>query len=334
VDTLIALKLNVKKIFSPEHGFKGNSSAGAYISDSKYGKGEIPVISLYGKKKKPSKDDLEDIDVIVFDIQDVGARFYTYISTMTYVMEACAEYQIPVIILDRPNPNGHYIDGPVLKKEFSSFVGLHPVPIVYGMTIGEYANMINGEGWLSEGLKCDLTIIGLKGYTHEYMYKLPIAPSPNLQSMEAIYLYPSLCLFEGTDVSVGRGTDGPLEVIGKPGFKEGNYTFTPKSIPGISENPKYKGVECKGFNLKKFGSTYITGAKGLYLYWLKGFYDSSNDKDKYFTPFFDKLAGTDLLRKQIESGESIENIKKSWEEDIQQFKKTREIYLLYPDFKN
>lgn len=334
VDTLLSLNVDLKKIFSPEHGFRGNAPNGAKIADSKYENDKVAIISLYGKKKKPGKDDLKGIDIIMFDIQDVGTRFYTYISTMSLVMEAAAENKIPMIILDRPNPNRHYIDGPVMEKEFKSFVGLHPVPIVYGMTIGEYAKMVNGEGWLKNGITCELTVIKIQEYDHNYLYQLPIFPSPNLQTMEAIYLYPSLCLFEGTVVSVGRGTDHPFEIIGRPGFMEGNYKFTPRSIPGVSENPKYKGIECNGFNLKKFCRTYVITYRELYLYWLKGFYDSSKGKNNYFTNYFDKLAGTDKLRKQIINGETIENIRKSWQKDLNEFKKIREKYLLYTDFES
>jgi uncharacterized protein YbbC (DUF1343 family) len=225
----------------------------------------IPIVSLYGKARKPLPADLKDIDIVVFDIQDVGVRYYTYISTMHYVMEACAENGKKIIILDRPNPNGHFIDGPVLEKEFTSFVGMHPVPLVHGMTIGEYAQMINGEGWLANGARADLTVIKMKGYDHKTFYQLPINPSPNLSSMAAVYLYPTLGLFEGTDVSVGRGTEKPFEVIGKPGFKEGVYKFTPVSIPGKAEEPPHKGKECSGFMLSEFAHDYVKTSGHLYL---------------------------------------------------------------------
>jgi uncharacterized protein YbbC (DUF1343 family) len=333
IDSLLSLKVNITKIFVPEHGLWGNVEAGGNVNNSTYMKTGIPVISLYGKKEKPSAEDLKDVDLMIFDIQDVGARFYTYISTLTYIMESCAENNMQLFVFDRPNPNGFYIDGPVLEKAFSSFVGLHPVPVVYGMTIGEYAMMVNGEGWLKSGSKCNLKVIKLTNYDHSKKYILPVPPSPNLKSQEAIYLYPSLCFFEGTDVSVGRGTDYPFELIGKPGFKHGNINFTPKSIPGISDHPLYENVECHGLNVVDFCENYILNSKKIYLFWLTGFYEQDEHKDKFFNNFFDKLAGTDKLRLQIIKGETIENIQKSWQPDIDKFKKTRSKYLLYPDFE-
>ena len=294
----------------------------------------MPVFSLYGSTKKPTPESLEGIEVMVFDIQDVGCRFYTYISTMHYVMEAAAEADIPVIVLDRPNPNGYFIDGPVLEEEFKSFVGMHPVPIVYGMTIGEYARMINGEGWLKNGIRCDLTVIELENYDHETEYELPVAPSPNLPNMDAVYLYPSLCLFEGTDVSVGRGTDWPFQVIGKPGFEEGKFTFTPRSIPGVAPNPPYEGKACKGFKLTTFCNEYIRDSGEIYLYWLTGFYNKSDNQSDFFNNYFDKLAGTDKLRKQVKNGVSVSKIEKSWQDDLEEFKQIREKYLLYKDFQH
>jgi uncharacterized protein YbbC (DUF1343 family) len=332
-DSLINLKVKVVKIFVPEHGLFGNVEAGGNVNNSTYRKTGIPIVSIYGQKLKPTAADLSGVDVMIFDIQDVGVRFYTYISTLTYVMEACAENNVPLIILDRPDPNGFYIDGPVLVKEYASFVGMHPVPVVYGMTIGEYGRMVNEEGWLKNGIKCKLTIISLTNYTHEYRYILPVAPSPNLATMESVYLYPSLCFFEGTDVSVGRGTDHPFELIGKPGFKPGNITFTPKSIPGISDHPPYENIECRGFNVAEFCEDYILLTKRIYLFWLKGFYDQSDNKEKFFNNFFDKLAGTNKLREQIINGTSIIDIQKSWQPDIDKFKLIRAKYLLYPDFK-
>jgi len=331
-DSLINLKIKVVKIFVPEHGLFGNVEAGGNVNNSTYKKTGIPVISIYGDKVKPAADDLSGVDVLVFDIQDVGVRFYTYISTLTYVMEACAENNVQVIVLDRPNPNGFYIDGPVLEKEFSSFVGLHPVPVVYGMTIGEYAGMVNGEGWMKNNIKCKLTVIKLTNYNHDYRYILPVPPSPNLRTQESIYLYPSLCFFEGTDVSVGRGTDHPFELIGKPGFKPGNINFTPISIPGISDHPLYENIECKGFNVAEFCEDYIVLTKRIYLFWLMGFYSQSDNKDKFFNNFFDKLAGTNKLRDEIIKGIAIADIQKSWEPDIEKFKLIRKKYLLYPDF--
>jgi uncharacterized protein YbbC (DUF1343 family) len=332
-DSLISLKIKIAKIFIPEHGLFGNVEAGGKVNSSTYKKTGIPVVSVYGNKLKPTAADLKGIDVVVFDIQDVGVRFYTYISTLSYVMEACAENNVQMIVLDRPNPNGFYIDGPVLEKEYTSFVGLHPVPVVYGMTIGEYARMVNGEGWLKNNLKCKLTVISLTNYIHEYRYFLPVPPSPNLKTQESVYLYPSLCFFEGTDVSVGRGTDHPFELVGKPGFKPGNISFTPRSIPGISDHPPYENIECRGFNVAEFCEDYILLTRRIYLFWLKGFYEQSDHKDQFFNSFFDKLAGTNKLREQIIKGATVPEIQKSWQPDIDKFKLIRSKYLLYPDFK-
>ncbi|RYD80615.1 MAG: DUF1343 domain-containing protein [Sphingobacteriales bacterium] len=331
LDTLLALKVDVRKVFAPEHGFRGDFSAGATVKDAKDIKTGLPIISLYGKNKKPSKEMLADIDVLIFDIQDVGVRFYTYISTMHYAMEACAEQKKTLLILDRPNPNGFYIDGPVLEKQFNSFVGMHPIPLVHGLTVGELAQMINGEKWLAGGKKCNVKIIPVQNYSHDMKYKLPVAPSPNLPTMEAIYLYPSLGLFEGTDVSVGRGTDYPFEVIGKPDFIAGNYDFTPKSIPGKAEDPPHKNQLCNGFRLSDFADDHIILSKQIYLYWLEGFYKAAPKKDSFFTPFFDKLAGTDKLRKAFEQGKTPDQIHESWKTDLANYKKMRAKYLLYKD---
>ncbi len=332
VDTLLSLHVNIVKIFGPEHGFRGNAADGTTIANVTDANTGIPVISLYGNHKKPTDDELRDVDMMVFDIQDVGTRFYTYISTLTYVMQACAEKNIPLIVLDRPNPNGYYIDGPVLKPEYSSFVGLHPVPIVYGMTIGEYALMVNGERWLENGLKCNLKVIPCAGYTHDSRYQLPIKPSPNLPDMKSVYLYPSLCLFEGTVVSVGRGTDFPFQVIGHPSYQLGTFSFTPRIIIGVSENPPYKGQKCKGLNLA--GNAGLIREKGhIDLLWFTKMYHSLNLNDKFFNSFFDKLAGTDQLRKQVMMGLNEDQIRNSWQEDLKKFKRVRSRYLLYPDFQ-
>jgi uncharacterized protein YbbC (DUF1343 family) len=331
LDTLLSLHVDIKKVFAPEHGFRGDFSAGATVKDAKDIKTGIPIISLYGKNKKPSKEMLADVDILVFDIQDVGVRFYTYISTMHYVMDACAEQKKTLLILDRPNPNGFYIDGPVLEKGFESFVGMHPIPLVHGLTVGELAQMINGEKWLGKNKKCTLKIIPVANYTHAMKYKLPIAPSPNLPTMESIYLYPSLGLFEGTDVSVGRGTDYPFEIIGKPNFTAGNFEFTPQSIPGKAEDPPHKGQLCNGFKLTNFADEHIVLSKQIYLYWLEGFYKAAANKDSFFTPFFDKLAGTDKLRKAFETGQTPEQIHASWQPDLEKYKKMRAKYLLYKD---
>lgn len=330
VDTLISMDYNLKKIFSPEHGFRGDAEAGAYLYNSKDTVTGLPVISLYGNNKKPKPKDLKGIDIILFDIQDVGVRFYTYISTLTLVMEACAENDIKLVILDRPNPNGFYVAGPVLQPGFESFVGMHPVPIVHGMTVAEYANMVNGEGWING--ECDLTWIKCKNYTHKTRYRLPIKPSPNLKSMEAVYLYPSLCLFEGTVVSVGRGTDTPFEIYGHPDINYGSYSFTPEPNKG-SSNPKLNGQVCYGQNLHYYGKNFLEMPMKFNLYWLLEAYKALKDKGRFFNAFFDKLAGTDELRKQIEAGKDIEEIMQSWEKDLEEFKKMRQKYLLYPDFE-
>ena len=328
VDTLLKSEIHIISIFSPEHGFRGDEDAGSFISDNKDSATGIPIISLYGDHKKPTTEDFQNIDIVLFDLQDVGVRFYTYISTLTYVMEACAENGIPLIVLDRPNPNGFYVDGPVLKEEFKSFVGLHKVPIVYGMTIAEYASMINEEGWLKENLKCDLTIIPLRNYTHNYIVNLPVKPSPNLPNWEAVYLYPSLCLFEGTIMSVGRGTDNPFQVYGHPDFQNGNFSFIPESKPGAT-NPKYKGIKCYGQNLIDYATKFDKIPAQIKLTWLIESYKMLSPKYEFFISYFDKLAGTDELRKQIESGLTEIEIRESWQKDIDKFKKIREKYLLY-----
>jgi len=332
VDTLLALHLKIKKIFAPEHGFRGDAEAGKKLANSTDAKTGLPVVSLYGDHQKPSTADMADVDMVVYDIQDVGVRFFTYISTLHYVMEACAESKKDLMVLDRPNPNGYYVDGPILDKNFSSFVGMDPVPIVYGMTIGEYAQMLNGEGWLKNGGKCKLTIIKAEGYNHKIQVALSIPPSPNLRTMAAIYLYPTLGLFEGTDVSVGRGTEVAFEVVGKPDFKETDTEFTPKSIPGKADDPMYKGQLCHAVRLTRFANDYIKTSNELYLFWLVGFYKDEPNKDKFFTPFFDKLAGTDQLRKQVQEGKTPEEIRKSWKPGLDDFKKIRAKYLLYEDF--
>ena len=321
VDSLISLEVDVIKVFSPEHGFRGKADAGAKIEDGIDVKTGIPIISLYGKNKKPSSKQLEGIDVLLFDIQDVGARFYTYISTLHYVMEAAGEHNIKVIILDRPNPNGHYIDGPIREDGFESFVGMHPIPIVHGMTIGEYAKMINAENWISN--KCNLTVIEMENYNHDMHYNLPIKPSPNLPNSKSINLYPSLCLFEGTNISIGRGTDYPFQHFGAP-YLESNYSFTPKSGEG-SKYPKHKNIECFGTDLR-FQDNYLTD---INLNWIINSYNNCPYKEKFFTNFFDKLAGTDKLRLQIIDGKTEKEIKGSWIDGLDKFKLTRKKYLLY-----
>ena len=314
--------VSVQKVFAPEHGFRGKADAGELIADGKDVKTGIPIVSLYGKNKKPSQEQLQGIDVVIFDIQDVGARFYTYISTLHYVMEACAEANIPVILLDRPNPNGHYIDGPILEKEHQSFIGMHPVPVVYGMTIGEYGQMINGEKWLTNGIQCDLTVIDLKNYTHQSTYSLPIKPSPNLPNDTAINLYPSLCFFEGTPISAGRGTDKQFQIFGAPFIEKSDFSFTPKSNEG-AKYPKFKNEICYGKNLQN--NDYLSS---LNLSWLINTYKISPKKE-FFIPFFIKLAGTKKLQQQIENGVSEIEIKASWQQGLNDFKKIRKKYLLY-----
>jgi len=330
VDTLLKYKVDIKKIFAPEHGFRGNADAGEIIKDGKDAKTGIPVYSLYGKKKKPSKSDLEGIDVVIFDIQDVGARFYTYISSLHYVMEACAEEQIPVIVLDRPNPNAHYVDGPILEKELKSFVGMHPVPVVYGMTIGEYAQMINGEGWLSNQVKADLTVIRNNNYTHDSFYELPVKPSPNLPNSRSILLYPSLCFFEGTRVSAGRGTDSQFQIYGHPTMN-GEFSFTPESKEG-AKFPKHENKKCTGVDLQSRTIGSLIAEKQINLSFLMNAYANMNaDENAFFLAnnFFDKLAGTTKLKEQIIAGKSETEIRASWKSGINSFLPIREKYLLY-----
>lgn len=336
VDTLLARGVELVRILSPEHGFRGSAEAGEMVEDGKDTETGLPVVSLYGSHKKPKAEDLEGVDRIVFDLQDVGARFYTYISTLHYVMEAAAEEGLPVTVLDRPDPNGFYVDGPVLDTAFSSFIGMHPVPIVHGMTVGEYARMINGEEWLQNGVRCSLSVVKCENYTHSDRYELPVPPSPNLPDMASVYLYPSLCLFEGTEVSVGRGTDRPFTMIGHPDFEGGDHSFVPRSIPGKSKEPKHEGDTCRGFDLREVGTTRMKEEGGICLAWLIRFYEHLKERSEERFAFFlhhrfDRLAGTDSLRIKIEEGWSEERIKESWEEDLELFREMREKYLLYPD---
>lgn len=329
VDTLLTLGIDIKLIFSPEHGFKGTAYNGEEVGDSKYD--EILIKSLYGKTKKPSAEDLERVDVLLFDIQDVGARFYTYIYTLHYVMEAAAESNKPVIILDRPNPNAHYIDGPIMEPDHTSFVGLHPTPVVYGMTIGEYGQMINGEGWMEDGVSCHLKVIPVSNYTHDTEYILPIAPSPNLPNQLSIYLYPSLCFFEGTVISAGRGTHQQFQIYGHPQM-DGTHTFTPVSMTS-SKYPKHENNECSGRDLTGVLPSFVRAQKKLNLAYLKDAYTSTQLNDEAFfleNGFFEKLAGTSKLRKQIINDTSLPEIRASWEEGISAFRKTRSKYLIYP----
>ncbi|MBO6515956.1 MAG: DUF1343 domain-containing protein [Bacteroidia bacterium] len=331
VDTLLQWGVDIVKIFAPEHGFRGDHSAGAHVNSSVDKKTGLPIVSLYGKSRKPSAEMVKGIDVIIFDIQDVGVRFYTYISSMHYLMETCQENDLEMLVLDRPNPNGHYVDGPVLDIKYKSFIGMHPVPLVHGMTVGEFAKMINGQNWLSGRQPCKLTVIKCLNYNHDSLYQLPIRPSPNLPTMASVYLYPTLGLFEGTNVSIGRGTDKPFEVVGRPGQKEGGHVFTPSSIPGVADHPKYEGVECRGMVLTEFAETYILSNKRIYLDWLRLFYETNNTEKNgaYFKSFFTKLSGSTMLQKQIEGGLSSDEIYKSWSADLEAFKVIRAKYLLY-----
>lgn len=332
LDSLLSLKIDVAKVFTPEHGFRGVADAGEQLSDYKDQETGIQVISLYGEKKKPSPDDLSGIDLVMFDIQDVGVRFYTYISTLHYVMEACAENNVDFLVLDRPNPNGFYVDGPILDLEFKSFIGMHPVPIVHGLTIAEYARMINGEGWLNNGIQCRLTCIPCENYDHNTAYELPVKPSPNLPNLLSIYLYPSLCLFEGTIMSVGRGTDYPFQVLGHPEYQSDLFSFTPVSKKGAS-NPKYSGIECKGVDLRDIEYRFFRQERRIILDWLIEAYNNMKGKGDFFNSYFSKLSGTQELQKQIESGKSPEDIYKSWEPGLKEYKKIRNKYLLYKDFE-
>lgn len=333
VDTLLSVGNKVQRIFCPEHGFRGDAEAGEQVRSGIDEKTGVPVISLYGKTKKPAKESLQKIDVMVFDIQDVGARFYTYISTLHYVMEACAEENIPLILLDRPNPNGHYVDGPLLKKDYKSFIGMHPVPIVYGMTIGEYALMINGEGWLANGDTCALKVITVENYDHNTFYHLPVDPSPNLQDMHAIYLYPSICLLEGTVASVGRGTAYPFRLIGHPNLTIGDTSFLPESIAGMSTNPKFEGQWCNGWLLEGITEEGEPMLQELDLSYLVTLYKALDAGEDFFRPSFNLLAGSEVLKKKIMAGEPPEKIKESWKEELDSFKKIRKKYLLYKDFE-
>lgn len=332
VDTMLSFGLNVIKVFAPEHGFRGSIPDGGVVEDDIDPETNLPIISLYGKHKKPTQEDLSDIDVVVFDIQDVGARFYTYLSTLHYVMEACAENDIPIIVLDRPNPNGHYVDGPMLEEGFESFVGLHPVPVVYGMTIGEYAKMINGQGWLKEGINCNLEVVELKNYTHQSYYDLPIAPSPNLPNQRSILLYPSLCFFEGTTVSVGRGTHKQFQHFGNPSLADMEYTFTPQKNSG-SKYPPHENVPCFGMDLsnKTIGS--IIDEKRINLSYLLDMYHRITSKGEPFfleSNHFQRLSGSEKLKQQILSGMGENEIRMSWQEQLDHFQEIRSKYLLYP----
>lgn len=326
VDILVQAKVNVVKIMSPEHGFRGDIPDGDEVNDSVDEKTGIRIISIYGdKNKKPTPEHLADVDVVIFDIQDVGCRFYTYISSLHYLMEACAENKKKLYVFDRPNPNG-FVDGPILQAENKSFVGMHPIPIAHGMTIGEYAKMINGEGWLQNGEKCELEVIALKNYTHHDEYSLPVKPSPNLPNDHAIRLYPYICLFEGTALSLGRGTYNPFEILGHPDMKNQPFEFTPVSIPTMSAKPKLEGQKCYGIDLRG-----VTPERKISLKYMIDMYNQFPDKEKFFIPYIDKLSGTKEFKEQIKKGMSEEEIRATWKDGLEKYKETRKKYLLYKD---
>jgi len=320
--------INVSSIFAPEHGFRDMADAGDRIADGKDAQTGVPIISLYGGQLKPTPENLKGIDVVIFDIQDVGVRFYTYGSTLHYVLEACAENNVECIVLDRPNPNGFYVDGNIADTAYRSFVGMHPVPVVHGMTIGEYARMLNGEGWLRNGVKCRLTVIKCKNYTHKTAYELPVKPSPNLPNQTSIYLYPSICFFEGTNISLGRGTPFPFQVYGSPKLPDTGFSFTPESVPG-AKNPPLLGVKCYGVDLRNAIAEKIVPSPKLNLEWVINAYNAYPDKDNFFIPYFDVLASGPTLREQILKGMSAEEIRYSWKEGLEKFGKIRAKYMLY-----
>jgi uncharacterized protein YbbC (DUF1343 family) len=322
-DTLKALGVNLVKIFAPEHGFRGTADPGEHIEDGVDRKLGLPVVSLYGNNRKPTPAQLEDVDIAVFDIQDVGTRFYTYISTLHYVMEACAESGKKVVVLDRPNPNG-YVDGPMLDTAFRSFVGMHPIPVVHGLTVGELARMINGEGWLAGGLECELEVIPVTGWSRDEFYSCPVRPSPNLPNDQAIRLYPSLCFFEGTVISVGRGTQTPFQVIGNPLLTDMPYHFTPVSIEGMMKNPPFENQVCYGLDLRD-----VPVEPRLNIQYVIDMYNAYPDKKNFFTRYFNTLAGNDILRQQIEAGVSEAEIRESWKPGLEAYLQMREKYLLY-----
>lgn len=335
VDTLLQLGVNIHTIFAPEHGFRGNHSAGAKVADGKDVSTGLPITSLYGKFRKPADYMIQPLDVVIFDIQDVGVRFYTYISTMHYVMEVCADLNKGFIVLDRPNPNGFYVDGPVLQPELKSFIGMHEIPLVHGLTVGELAKMIIGQKWIPSAENLDLTIIECENYTHDSLYKLPIAPSPNLPTMESIYLYPTLGLFEGSRMSIGRGTAHPFEILGMPDG-EGMFRFEPRQIKGVADHPKFEGQRCIGVDLSGYADS-VKKDKRLYLEWLPLYYQLNVLKgtgSEFFLSSFNKLAGTPALKEAIINGQPMDDFRQKYATELKEFKELRRRYLLYPDFHN
>ena len=330
LDVLLENGFDVTAIFSPEHGFRGRADAGEHVSSTVDVKTGVPILSLYdGKSGKPGASSMSQFDLLIVDIQDVGLRFYTYYISMCRLMDACAEHGKPMLLLDRPNPNGHYVDGPILERKHKSGVGWLPIPIVHGMTLGELARMVNGEGWLPQGRKCDLTVVPCLNYTHRTLYRLPIAPSPNLPNMKSVYLYPSLCYFEATPVSLGRGTGLPFQVYGHPDMKGYDFSFTPRSVPG-AKNPPQRDKLCHGVNLSTL-SEEETARKGIDLSYLIDAYQNLKMSDKFFTPFFEKLVGVDYVRAMIEEGRNADEIKARWQDDVTRFKAQRKPYLLYEE---
>lgn len=328
LDQLIENRFNVTAIFSPEHGFRGNADAGEHVSSSVDRKTGVPILSLYdGKLGRPSEASMRKFDILIVDIQDVGLRFYTYYASMCRLMDACAEYNRQMLILDRPNPNGHYVDGPILDMKYKSGVGWLPIPVVHGMTLGELARMVNGEHWLPEGRTCDITVIPCRNYTHRSLYRLPIPPSPNLPDMKSVYLYPSTCYFEATPVSLGRGTDRPFQVYGHPDMKGCSYSFTPRSVPG-AKNPPQLNKLCHGVDLSRLSEEEIR-ERGIDLSYVIDAYRNLNIGDRFFRPFFERLIGRDYVRRMIEEGKSADEIKACWKEDVEKFKEQRRPYLLY-----
>jgi len=337
VDSLLSVGINIVKVFGPEHGFRGNASAGVTVKDEKDPATGVKVISLYGAKHKPSAEDLADVDIMIFDIQDVGCRFYTYINVLAKIMEACAENNKELLILDRPNPNGYLVDGPILDMKFKSGIGMFPIPVAHGMTIAEFAQMINGEGWLPNKMVCKLKIITMPVYNHDMQYTLPVKPSPNLNTQQSIMLYPSVCLFEGTIISQGRGTNFPFTVLGNPALKgKYGFSFKPVSIPGMSETPLHMDKDCFGIDLRNFDINGLRKSKRINIQWMIDLYKAYPYKDKFFDysqsnqmGSIDKLAGTSEFKKQIIAGKSAKEIQASWEPGLTQYKTMRKKYLLY-----
>jgi uncharacterized protein YbbC (DUF1343 family) len=330
LDTLLSHKIDIVKVFSPEHGFRGNVEAGGVVKNSIDSKTGLPIVSLYGKNKKPTREQMQDFQILLFDLQDVGLRYYTYLTTMVKMMEACATHNVHMIILDRPNPNGHYVDGPILDMKYRSAVGYLPVPVVHGMTLGEIAHMVNGEGWLPDSAQCNITVVTCENYTHQTLYQLPTAPSPNLPNMRSIYLYPAMCYFEATPVSLGRGTDYPFQCYGHPNMLGYDYSFTPTSRFG-AKTPPQQDLKCWGVDLSVEPSLDTIFSRGVDLTYLIDAYNNLHLGDHFFRPFFEKLIGVDWVRKMIKSGKTADEIRVMWKDDVAKFRQKRAKYLLYAE---